>query len=48
MDGKICCVGVTLYAGLSWFLLDFASRELGLDIWIQRSTKDWFDEIATQ
>lgn len=38
---------ISLYAGLSWFLLDFAFRELGLDIWIQLLTKDRFDENST-
>lgn len=45
--GGCVSVRISLYAGLSWFLLDFAFRELGLDIWIQLLTEDRFDENST-
>lgn len=48
MDGKMCWVRIYLYARSSLFLLDFAFRELGLDVWIQRLSKDGFDEITAQ
>lgn len=43
----MCCVRVALYACLSWFLLDFAFRELGMDVWIQHLSDGWFDENST-